>query len=302
MRHALAHAWRIVAAAGQLWLARNAFIHAGALSFYALFSLAPVAIIAVSIVGAVFGDDAARGIVAARLRDIVGAEAALAAQDVVARSRPEVAGLIPTVMGVGALLLGATTVFAQMQASLNRFWGVAARPQKSAIASFVKTRLVSLTVVAALGGILLASLVGHVAVGWLVAYAEGWGPLAPLPLRVLETALSVVAFTVLFAVVFKVLPDAEVAWQDVRAGAFATALLFTLGQSSIAAYLVATATASAYGAAGSLVLLLLWVYYSALIVYFGAALTKAHALAAGRPVVPRPTAVLVREELIVDEA
>lgn len=302
MRHAVAHAWRIVAAAGQLWLAQNAFTHAGALSFYALFSLAPVIIIAVSIAGAVFGDEAVRGLVAAQLTGIVGAAAARAAEDMVARSRPDVAGLVPTVMAIAALLLGATTVFAQMQASLNLIWGVAARPRKNAIALFVKTRMISLAVVLVTGLILMASLVGRVVVHWLVAHAEGWVPIPPALLIVLETALSVAAFTALFAVVFKVLPDAEIAWQDVGAGAVTTALLFTLGQSSIAAYLAVTATASPSGAAGSLVLLLLWIYYSALILYFGAALAKARALAAGRRVVPRRTAVLVREVLIVDEA
>jgi membrane protein len=150
--------------------------------------------------------------------------------------------------------------------------------------------------------ILLVSLIGQVALRWLSAHADGWVPVAPALLRMVEIALSMSAFTVLFAVVFKVLPDAEIAWPDVWAGAAATALLFALGQSSIAAYLAVTATASAYGAAGSLVLLLLWVYYSALILYFGAALTKVRAVAAGRRVVPRPTAVLVREEIIVESA
>lgn len=294
----LLQAWHIGAAAGELWLARNAFIHAGALSFYTLFSLAPVVIIAVSIVGAVFGDDAAQGLVAAQLTGVIGAEAAGVAQDVVARSRPDAAGLVPTVMGIGALVLGATTLFAQMQTSLNRIWGVVARPRRSAFVLLVKTRLLSLAVVLSAGVILLASLLAQIVLRWMVASAEGWVPVVPVLLRTAEMALSAAAFTVLFAVIFKILPDAQVAWRDAWVGGATTALLSVLGQSSIAAYLVVTAPASAYGAAGSLVLLLLWVYYSALILYFGAALTKVHALAAGRPVVPRPTAALLREEVV----
>ena len=124
MRVALSRARRVAVDAARLWFARNAFIHAGALAFYTLFSLAPIVLIAVSIVGAVFGEDAARGLVAARLEDIVGVEAARAVEQAVARARPDVAGLVPTLTGLAALLLGATTVFAQMQASLNRIWGV----------------------------------------------------------------------------------------------------------------------------------------------------------------------------------
>ncbi|HQZ38093.1 MAG TPA: YihY/virulence factor BrkB family protein [Vicinamibacterales bacterium] len=297
MTRLLNPAWRIFVDASRLWLGRNAFTHAGALAFYTLFSLAPVVIIVVSIAGAVFGDDAARGLVAARLTRLVGPDAAHAVQDAVARSRPDVAGVFPAVTGLIALALGATTVFAQMQTSLNRIWGVTARPQRSGITLFVKNRIVSLAIVLTIGLVLLASLVANVVLRSLVAYAEDWVQVSPLLVGAVEIVVSTVVFTLLFAVIFKVLPDAVVGWEDVWVGAATTGVLFVAGQSLIAAYLAVTAPASAYGAAGSLVLLLLWVYYSALILYFGAAVTKAHVLAAGRVVVPRPTAVLVREEL-----
>lgn len=300
MKHALASAGRIFADAGRLWLARNAFIHAGALAFYTLFSLAPIVIIVVSIAGIVFGEDAAQGLVAARLSGVVGPDVAELAQQAVARSRPDVAGLVPTLTGLAALALGATTVFAQMQTSLNRIWGVAAKPQRSGVAAFVKNRIVSLTIVLAIGIILLGSLVATIVLRSLVAHAEGWVAVSPILVGTLEAFVSVVVFTLLFAVIFKVLPDVAVGWQDVWVGAAATGALFVVGKSLIAAYLAVTAPASAYGAAGSLVLLLLWVYYSALILYFGAAVTKARVLASGRAVVPRPTAVLVREELLLE--
>jgi len=255
----------------------------------------------VSIIGIVFGDQAARGFVATQLTGTVGPDAARMAQNVVARSRLDVAGLLPTIMGVVALLIGATTVFTQMQTSLNRIWGVVAQPRRSAVILLLKTRLLALTVVLATGVILLATLVGQIALRWLIMYAENWVPVTPVLLHVVETAISAAAFTVLFALIFKILPDVEIAWSDVWTGAATTALLFVVGQSLIAAYLVVTATGSTYGAAGSLVLLLFWVYYSALMLYFGAALTKAHALASGRPIVPRPTAVLVKEEMVARE-
>ncbi len=290
--------WNIFLSAGGMWLERNAFVHAGSLAFYTLFSLAPVVIIAVSIAGVVFGEEAARGEIVAQLDDFVGTDAASAVEEAVARSRPEVAGLLPTLTGLAALMLGATTVFAQMQISLNRIWGVVSKPQKSGLLMIVKNRLMSLTIVLTIGFVLLVSLLLSVALRAVIRYAESWVPVPPLLLSGAELVLSLAVVTALFAVIFKVLPDAVIDWPDVWAGAAMTALLFVVGRYGIAFYLAHTAPTSTYGAAGSLVLLLLWVYYSSLILLFGAALTKARVLASGRGVVPRPTAVRVKEELV----
>lgn len=299
---AMARSWRIFVDAGGLWLERHAFVHAGSLAFYTLFSMAPVVIIAVSIAGAVLGEEAAQGEIVAQLEDFLGRDAALAVEEAVARSRPEVAGMLPTLTGLLAVVAGATTVFAQMQISLNRIWGVAARPQRSGIATLVKTRVLSLTIVLTIGFILLVSLLMNVALRAAVTYAEAWIPVPPLLLTGAELVLSLVIITVLFAVIFKVLPDAVVDWADVWTGAAITATLFVIGRYFIAFYLAYTAPSSTYGAAGSLVLILLWVYYSSLILFFGAALTKARVLAAGKRVVPRPTAVRVKEEMVEEEA
>jgi membrane protein len=294
----LVHSWRIFLHAGGMWLERNAFVHAGSLAFYTLFSMAPVVIIAVSIAGAVFGEDAARGEIVARLDDFVGRDSAQAVEDAVARSRPEVAGLWPSLSGFVALLVGATTVFAQMQISLNRIWGVASRPRKSSLLLLAKNRLLSLAIILTIGFVLLVSLLLNVALRATIEYAESWVPIPPVLLTAVELVLSLAIITVLFAVIFKVLPDAVIDWRDVWVGAAITAALFVTGRYLIAAYLAYTAPASTYGAAGSLVLLLLWVYFSSLILFFGAALTKARVLASGRAVVPRTGAVLVREEMI----
>ena len=260
--------------------------------------MAPVVIIAVSIVGAVFGEEAAEGEIVGRLDEFVGLDAAQAVESAVARSRPEVAGLLPTLTGLVALLIGATTVFAQMQLSLNRIWGVVARPRRAGILTLLKTRILSLAIILIIGFILLVSLLLNVAVRAVIAYAESWIVVPPLLLTSIELVLSLVVITALFGVIFKVLPDVIVEWQDVWIGAAITAVLFIAGRYIIAFYLAYTAPASVYGAAGSLVLILLWVYYSSLILFFGAALTKARVLASGKPVVPRPTAVRVREEII----
>lgn len=294
----LARSWNIFLQAGGVWLERNAFVHAGSLAFYTLFSLAPVVIIAVAIAGAVFGEEAARGEIVAQLDDFVGRDAAMAVEEAVAVSRPEVVGLLPTLAGILALIAGATTVFAQMQISLNRIWGVAARPQRSGLLILVKNRILSLAIVLTIGFVLLVSLLVSVALRAVIKYAEYWVPVPPLLLSGAELVLSLAVFTVLFAVIFKVLPDAIIDWKDVWVGAAVTAVLFVVGRSLIAMYLAYTATASTYGAAGSLVLLLLWVYYSSLILFFGAALTKARVLASGKRVVPRPLAVRVTEEYV----
>jgi membrane protein len=291
--------WRITRDAVMRWLDCNAFSHAGSLAFYTLFSLAPIFIIAVSVTGLVLGEEAAHGQIVAQLQDVMGHEAAVAVEQAVARSRIEEAGLLPTLLGVVALLVGATSVFAQMQFSLNTIWGVAARPDRNSIVTLVKSRLLSLTVVLAIGFVLLVSLLLGVVLRAALHFTHRFVPAVAALLSGAELLVSLLAVALLFCAIFKVLPDVMLKWRDVVVGAFVTAVLFSFGRYGIAAYLAYTATASTYGAAGSVVLILLWVYYSSLILLFGAAFTKAHLLARGRTVVPRNSAVLVRHEIVV---
>lgn len=294
--------WRsVVVEAARLWLGGSAFSHAGALAFYTLFSLAPVVIIAVSVIGLVLGEQAAQGHIVGQLQDIMGREAAVAVEQAVARSRIEESGLLPTLLGVGALLVGATTVFGQMQSSLNAIWGVAARPHRNNLLAIVKTRLLSLTVVLAIGFVLLVSLLLGVLLRAVLEFTDRFVPAVAALLSGGEVLVSLLSAALLFGAVFKVLPDVVLRWRDVVVGALVTAMLFSVGRWGIAAYLAHTATASTYGAAGSVVLILLWVYYSSLILLFGAAFTKAHLLARGHAVVPRKTAVLVRRELVTEQ-
>ena len=294
------HWWSITREAIRLWLDSNAFSHSGALAFYTLFSLAPVVIIAVSVIGIVMGEQAAQGHIVAQLQDVMGREAARAVEQAVARSRIEESGLLPTLLGVAALLAGATTVFGQMQSSLNAIWGVAARPNRNNLFALAKNRLLSLTIVLAIGFVLLVSLLLGVVLRAVLEFTDRFVPAIAALLSGGEVLVSLLTASLLFGAVFKVLPDVVLHWRDVVVGALVTAVLFSVGRWGIAAYLAHTATASTYGAAGSVVLILLWVYYSSLILLFGAAFTKAHLLARARAVVPRNTAVLVKRELVTD--
>ncbi len=290
--------WKVVQDATSLWLERNAFSYAGSLAFYTLFSLAPTIIIAVTVIGVVMGEEAAQGQIVAQLQGTLGVDAAVAIQDAVAQSRIEESGILPTLLGVGALLIGATTVFAQMQFSLNTIWGVTAKPTSNSALRFIKSRLLSLTVVLSIGFILLVSLVLGVVLRGMLQAADNLVPYASLLTTSVESLVSLAVVTLLFATIFKVLPDVVLRWQDVLIGAVVTAVLFTIGRSVIAIYLAYTATASTYGAAGSVVMILLWVYYSSLILLFGAAFTRSLLLRRGRPLIPRNSAVIVKREYV----
>ncbi|MDR5885517.1 YihY/virulence factor BrkB family protein [Vreelandella janggokensis] len=277
-----------------LWLKRNAFSYAGSLAFYTLFSLAPTIIIAVTVIGLVLGEEAAQGQIVAQLQGTIGSDAAAVVEQAVAQSRIQEAGIMPTILGVGALVVGATTVFAQMQFSLNTIWGVTAKPTANGALVFIKNRILSLTVVLSIGFILLVSLVLGVAIRGALGAADNLLPYVGLLSQVAESLVSLLVVALLFATIFKVLPDVVLSWQDVLIGALVTAVLFTIGRSVIAVYLAYTATASTYGAAGSVVMVLLWVYYSSLILLFGAAFTRSLLLRRGRPLVPRNSAVVIK--------
>lgn len=283
----------------QIWMDRNAYQHASALAFYTLFSLAPLVIILVAIVGFVYGHDAAAGRISAGINDLVGSQAATAIEDAVRLSRPEHAGILPTLAGIGALLFGATTVFAQMQSSLNQFWDVRPKPTRSGILTFVKVRLLSLGMVLIMGFLLLISFALNVAISGLIEYAGHWIAVPPVLVAIFDVVLSLLVTSGLFGLLFRVLPDVHLDWRDVRHGAWITAVLFVAGQYLISWYLTSVAPVSTYGAAGSLVLVLFWVYYSALILFFGTALTKASVLLRDGRVTPKQTAV--RISVAVDE-
>lgn len=290
----------ILGAAVSNWLASQAFIYAAALAFFTVFSIAPILVVVVGLVGLVLGESAVQGELFAQLEATLGSDVAGVVQTAVSNSQIDQSGIWPALIGIIATIVGATTVFAQMQQSLNQIWDVAPRPKRNNLWLFIKSRLLSLTIILSIGFIMLVSLLLSVALRSIMAFAEEWLPVPGWAMVGMELALSLLVITLLFAAMFKILPDVKLSWRDVLLGAFITAILFTAGRSLISIYLAYTATASAYGAAGSLALLLLWVNYSSMILLFGASFTRAHLEGRGKPIRPKSTAVCVHRELVED--
>ncbi|MGB3598478.1 MAG: YihY/virulence factor BrkB family protein, partial [Pseudomonas neustonica] len=217
--------FNILRAAIKNWLDSQAFIYAAALAFFTVFSIAPVLVVVVALVGLVIGESAVKGQLFAQLEGTLGPEAAETIQTAVANSQIDQSGIWPALIGIIATIVGATTVFAKMQQSLNQIWGVAPRPTRNNLWLFVKSRLLSLTIILAIGFILLVSLMLSVVSSAIMAYAKDWLPIPGGTMVGVELALSLLVTTLLFAAMFKILPDVLLSWREVLLGAFITALL-----------------------------------------------------------------------------
>jgi membrane protein len=248
-----------------------------ALSYYTLFSLAPLLLIVIAVAGMVFGQEAAQGEILGQLRGIMGEEGAIAVEGMIEAANKPGKSALATIVGIALLLLGATAVFGELQSALDRIWRTPAPKKESGILHMLRTRLLSFGLVLGLGFLLMVSLVvsaGLSAFGkWYGGWFEGWEIL----LQVLNFAVSFGIFTVLFAMIYKLMPRAKISWHDVWTGAAVTALLFTVGKVLIGLYLGRSTMASGFGAAGSLVVMLAWVYYSAQIFLLGAEYTWVYA-------------------------
>ncbi len=284
-----------------LFAEKRAFQASAALAFYTLFSMAPLLIIVISLTGVFLGDEAVRGEVVTQLQDIIGTDAAELVQDAVRRSRIEQAGIWPTVLGSAAVIFGATTVFAQLRSSLNYFWEVRAKPSRNDVLNFLLTRLVSFGMVLTIGFLLLTSFLISIALATVMEFADGLIPLPPLFISIADTSVSLLIMTLLFGLIFRVLPDVRLSWSDVARGSLLTGVLFIVGQWLISMYLTRASPASAYGAAGSLVIVLMWVYYSSLILHFGTAITRALLMREGKNVTPIRGAVRIRTGVVEEE-
>lgn len=302
MRARLREAFRTLRDSVTLWLNRDAFQLAAALAFYTLFSLAPVLIVIITMVGVFLGEEAVRGEIAGGIEHLVGPAAAEAVQEAIRRSRIEESGILPTLVGVGVMLFGATTVFAQLHKALNRIWDVTTQSTRSGLVNVVVSRGLSLLLVFLMGLVLLVSFIATTVMASLLRYGQEWLPLPGGAFTfAAELGFSVLLATGLFALIFKVLPDIQIAWRDVGRGALMTGVLFVLGQFLVSLYLTRTAPASAYGAAGSLVMVLLWVYCSSLLLLFGAAYTRVSTLRRGADVEPRGKAVRTKTQVVEEE-
>jgi membrane protein len=286
----LKDAWTVVRKAGGEWVEDNATRLSAALAFYTILSVTPLFVIAVAIAGAVFGRDAATGALTDQLRGMLGDAGAEVAKTTVEHADKPKAGTLATVIGVATLLFGASGVFTELQGSLNAIWNVQPKLDRGIWAK-VRDRFLSFGMVLVVGFLLLVSLVVTTVLAAFGTYLAGLAPGVPTLMQVANFVISFLVITALFALVFKYLPDAEVAWRDVWFGAVATAALFTVGKYLIGLYLGRAGVTTPFGAAGSLVAFVVWVYYSGLIVFFGAELTQVTARHAGRAIKPAANAV-----------
>ena len=257
------------------WLDDKALRLGAALSYYTIFSLAPILVIVIAIAGLAFGNDVARTQITAQLSGLLGKESSVAIGEMLQNANRPKEGLIATILGFLALLFGATGVVTQLKDALNTIWDVEEK-KGAGIMGFVKDRILSLAMILGIGFLLLVSLV--VSAG-LTAISERFG--TAFLFQALNFIVSIGVITVLFAMIFKYLPDANVQWRNVWIGALVTAVLFTIGKTLTAIYIAQSSVASTYGAAGSLVIILLWVYYNSQILFLGAEFTQVYSSVRG---------------------
>jgi membrane protein len=268
--------WKALREVTSNWSVHRCSTQSAALAFYTIFSLAPVLVVAISLAGAVWGEEAVRGQIVGEFEGLMGPEAALLVQEVLQSAARPASSRLGAVVGLITLVLGATAVFGQLQDALNTVWAVAPKPG-APLTTLLRKRIHSFTLVVGIGFLLLVSLILSAALTGLSRYLERSLDLPVDFLQIANVVASFVVITLLFAMTYRLLPDVKIAWREVWLGSILTALLFVAGKTLIGFYLGRVSVASAYGAAGSLVVILLWVYYSSLIFFFGAELTRVHA-------------------------
>jgi membrane protein len=270
-------AWVMLGQMLQVWLDDYVLSMGAALAYYTMFSLAPLLLIVIAIAGLAFGQDAARGEIEGQLRYLMGESGATAVQELLRSVDKPAQGMAATLLGIAMLLIGATSVFGELQDALDRIWKVPTHVKIGGWISLVRSRLLSFGMLLAMGFLLVVSLLVNAA---LVAAGKWWGPAFGgwVSLATAVNALSsFIVVAVLFAFIYKIMPRAQIWWSDVWVGALATAVLFTIGKSLIGLYIGRSGIVSGFGAAGSLVVVLLWVYYSAQIFLIGAEFTWVYA-------------------------
>jgi len=268
--------WGVIKTAVSGWIDDYAQSMGAALAYYTIFSMAPLLLIVISIAGLVFGDDAARGEIFSQLEGMLGASGALAVQGLLESVRKPSESVTATIFGVVLLLIGATSVFGELQDALDRIWRAPVRAGQSGWWRLVRARLLSFGMILGIGFLLIVSLMASAA---LAALQKWWGPVVSdwVAASIIEVVLSFLVTIVAFAMIYKIVPRVRIHWKDVWIGAATTSLLFTVGKLLIGVYIGRSGIASGFGAAASLVVVLVWVYYSAQIFLLGAEFTRAYA-------------------------
>jgi len=285
--------WNLLKATLGEWWNDNPFRLAASLAFYTIFSLAPTLVFAVAIAGLVFSEDQARTQIARQLGELIGGEGGKAIAQVLKESRGIGGNPTAVFLSLFTLILGSTAVFAELQSALNLIWDIEVKPGRSMIKGFLRDRILSFAIVLAVGFLLLVSLLVSAALSAIQTYMQSRMGSFPWVWQIVNLVVSIGIATLLFGMIYKYLPDVKITWKDVGVGAAVTSLLFSIGKFLIGLYLGRTAVASMYGAAGSFVILLFWVYYSALICFFGAEFTQVYARRYGSQIRPQDHAFRV---------
>ena len=272
-----------------------------ALAYYTIFALAPLLLLLISLAGIFLGKDAIQGKVFEELNGLIGASAALQIQDMIKAIELSDKSTFALVIGIFTLFIGATSIFGEIQDSINIIWKVKAKPKKGWL-KLLKNRLLSSSLIVSLGFLLIVSLIAN---GVILAMMDRLSRFLPdmtvWIANILNTAITFIVITILFGAIFKVLPDVKIKWKDVRTGAIFTACLFLIGRFLIGLYISTTATGSTFGAAGSLIVVLVWIYYTAVILYLGAEFTQVYAEYKGHHIEPADFAVaVIQKELEKD--
>lgn len=270
----IAGTWMLIKDTFSGFIEHEDLTRGAAIAYYTIFSIAPLLIIVIAIAGLVFGHDAAEGAIVGQLSGLIGKQSAEILQSMIQSASHQATGIFATIIGVGTLLLTATGAFTEIQSALNAIWRAA---PSVGLSDLVRARLVSLGLVATLGFLMLISLVVSAGLTALGGYLNDLFPGASILMSLLNSAISLALISALFAAIYKILPDKPIAWTDVGVGSLVTAILFTIGKSLIALYIGSSSIASSYGAAGALLIILLWVYYSTQIFLLGAEYTRAYA-------------------------
>lgn len=271
------------------------------LAYYTVFSIGPMIIVIIYIAGLLYGKEAVEGTVFEEIKGLVGANAAVQVQEMIKNAALQTEGNFAFIVGIVTLVIGATSVFAEIQDSINQIWNLKPKPKKGWL-KMITDRLLSFSVIISLGFILLVSLLVNGVIEILMDKLQARFPnVTVVVVYIINVLITFIVISTLFGVIFKVLPDAEIKWKDVTVGAMVTAALFMLGKFAITFYIGTSDVGGTYGAAGSLVILLLWVYYSAVILYFGAEFTKAYAAKFGSSIHPSHYAVWVKNIEVEEE-
>jgi len=282
--------YRIVTGAIAQFMTHNAMQLAAAVAFYTIFSLAPMLVIVTAVAGFIWGEQAIEGEIVAQVQDTLGEEGAQLVQTVIRGASDVGQGIVAIVLGSIATIVGATVLFAQLKAALNVIFGVKRKPGKP-VRNVLRDRVLAFLLVLIIGAMLILSIVAGSVVASVAGYAQESLPVPGWVLSAAQYLASLAIITLLFAIILKYLPDIEVRWRDVLVGAIVTAILFIIGETLMSRYLAFTSIGSSYGAAGALIIVLMWVYYSALIFLFGAEISQVYITRVGEGAVPSSRAV-----------